>query len=172
MTIQARKDSQTVTAKWESVLVPLDGVRLVRTRNVVTRNGYTMEAFRGDWPETGYDLKHVMMVRWDTPIVSDWHCHHKQFDHITVLQGRVLVGLYDNRPASPSFEQSMVVRCDWADPQTVIIPPNVFHGFKVVRAPVIMLNAITHVYDYEDPDHWRVSGDEKSNIPLDLTAME
>jgi dTDP-4-dehydrorhamnose 3,5-epimerase len=172
MTIQARKDPQTMTAAWEPVSVPLDGVKIIRTRNIVTRNGYTMEAFRADWSETGYDVRHVMVNRWELPIISDWHCHRKQSDHITVLQGRLLIGLYDNRPESPSFEQSMIVRSDWADPQTVVIPPQVFHSFKVLVAPVIMLNSITHEYDYGDPDHWRLTGAEKKKIPIDLAALE
>jgi len=172
LTIQARRDPQSVTRNWEQVNVPLEGVRLVRSRHVVTRNGYTTEVFRSDWHETGYAAKHVMTNRWDTPITTDWHCHHMQSDHITVIQGRILIGLYDDRDKSPSQGKSMVIRCDWADPQTVLIPPGVYHSFKVLVAPALMLNTITHVYDYENPDHWRLSGEAKAQIPLDLSKME
>ena len=61
MTIQARRDPQSVTSTWEPVNIPIEGVRPIRSRHVVTRNGYTTEMFRSDWPEIGYDAKHVML---------------------------------------------------------------------------------------------------------------
>jgi dTDP-4-dehydrorhamnose 3,5-epimerase len=172
MTIQARKDPQSVTRNWQPVSIPIEGVRLIRSRHVVTRNGYTTENFRSDWDGINYDAKHVMTNRWDTPITTDWHCHHKQSDHIMVLLGRILIGLYDDREKSVSRGKSMVVRCDWADPQLVVVPPGVYHSFKVLVAPALMLNTITHVYEYEDPDHWRLAGGDKAQIPLDLSKME
>ncbi len=172
MTIRSAKDAQSVTSHWEPLSIPIEGVRLVRTRHVVTRNGLTTEIFRSDWPETGHDAKHVMMNRWDAPIVTDWHCHRQQTDHIMVAQGRLLIGLYDDREESASAGKSMVVRCDWVDPQLVVIPPGVYHSFKVLAAPALMLNAVTQVYDYDDPDHWRLTGAGKAQVPLDLSDME
>jgi dTDP-4-dehydrorhamnose 3,5-epimerase len=172
MPIEAFKDKATVDSHWEPIAIPLDGVRIVRTRNVTTRNGYTTELFRSDWPETSYDARHVMTNRWDTIITTDWHCHSRQTDHISVVLGRLLIGLYDNRPASPSYEKWMTVRSDWADPQTVVIPPNVFHAFKVLTAPAIMLNPVTEAYRYDDPDHWRLHGEHRKRIPLDLASLE
>lgn len=171
MTIQARKDPQSVTRDWQPVNIPIEGVRQVRSRHVVTRNGYTTEMFRSDWPEIGYDAKHVMLNRWDTPITTDWHCHRMQSDHITVIQGRILVGLFDDRDKSATRGKSMTIRCDWADPQTVVVPAGVFHSFKVLVAPALMLNTITHVYDYENPDHWRLAGEGTAQIPLDMSSM-
>lgn len=113
-----------------------------------------------------------MLNRWEKPLVSDWHCHHKQTDHISVLLGRILIGLYDDRADSPSSGKTMTICCDWADPQTVKIPSGVYHSFKVLVAPALMLNTITEVYEYDDPDHWRLTGEGKKQIPLDLTHLE
>jgi len=172
VTVSAIKDKPSVTSNWQPVSAPLAGVEIVRTRHVVTRNGLTTELFRSDWPETGYDARHVMINRWEKPLVTDWHCHRQQADHISVLTGRILIGLYDDRPESSSSGQSMVLRCDWADPQTVVIPAGIFHSFKVLVAPALMLNTITHTYKYDDPDHWRLTGEGKKQIPLDLSLLE
>lgn len=171
MALKGRQDAQTMTAGLELANIPINGVHVVRTRNVVTRNGYMTELFRSDWPQTGYDARHVIINRWDSPLATDWFSHQKQTDHVSVILGRVMVALYDNRPDSPTAEKTMTVRCDWADPQTVIVPPNVFHAFKVLIAPMIMLTTITHTYDYDDPDHWRLTGDSRKKIPLDLASL-
>ncbi len=172
MTVHRHKDPPSVTSFWEPISVPIDGVRFVRTRHVVTRNGFTTEIFRSDWPQIGYDARHVMMNRWDKPIVSDWHCHRVQTDHVMVICGRVLIGLYDDREDSPSRGKTMVARSDWVDPQLVVIPPGVFHAFKVLAAPALMLNTVTHTYDYGNPDHWRLTGTDKADIPLSLADLE
>jgi dTDP-4-dehydrorhamnose 3,5-epimerase len=150
--------------------VPIDGVGLVRTRHVVTRSGYTTEIYRNDWPQTGTDARHVMTNRWESPFTTEWHCHRKQTDNITVLLGRMLIGLYDDRDGSASRGKTMVVRCDWVDPLTVVIPPGIYHAFRVLVAPTLMLNTVTHAYDYADPDNWRVAGE--AQVPLDLSKLE
>ncbi len=169
--IEGRKDRQSVTASSEPVETPIEEVKIVRSRNVITRNGYMTECFRRDWRETGYDLGHVIINRWETLITTDWHCHHVQTDHVVVIEGRIVVALYDSRPTSPSFGNTMTVRCDRIDPQMVIVPPQVFHAFKVLTAPAGMINSITEPYRYEDPDDWRVTDTEGDLIPLDLAAL-
>jgi dTDP-4-dehydrorhamnose 3,5-epimerase len=170
--LDARKDAQSMTPGWEPVDVPITGVKIVPSRHVATRNGLTTECFRSDWPATGYDVGHAIINRWDRPIITDWHCHRTQIDHAAVIQGRVVIGLYDDRRTSPSFGKVMTVRCDWASPQMVTIPPGVFHAFKVIVAPALMLNCITIPYQYADPDDWRILRQEAHRIPLDLAAME
>jgi dTDP-4-dehydrorhamnose 3,5-epimerase len=170
--LNARQDGQSVTPDWQRTEIAIADVKIVPTRYVPTRNGLTSECFRSDWPATGYDVGHAIINRWDRPITTDWHCHRTQIDHAVVIAGRVIIALYDDRPKSPSFGKTMAIRCDWASPQMVVIPPSVFHAFKVVTAPALLLNSITVPYRYADPDDWRITREDASKIPLDLATLE
>jgi len=163
----AKKDQPSTTKEWERVGPAIDGVRLKRTRHIVTANGLTTEAFRSDWPETGAPVGHVIHVALDPGSVTAWHMHTRQTDAIFPVRGRLLLVLYDDRPGSPTPNQLMVLRLDASDPQLVRIPPLVWHGLKPLLGPAAFINIITHPYDYADPDEWRLPPDT-DRIPFDI----
>ena len=40
----------------------------------------------------------------------------------------------------------------------ISIPPGVYHGVRNIGStPAVVVNAVDVAYDYEDPDHYRVS---------------
>jgi len=164
----AVKDKQTRTKDWGRVHPVIDGLTIKPTRNIVTGNGITVEAFRSDWPETGYDIGHVIHVSLDAGAVTAWHCHETQRDGIFVLTGRVLLVAYDPREDSPTKGQTTAVRLDGSDPTLVSIPPLVWHGLKALHGKEAnFLNIITHPFKYEAPDEWRVPKDSPE-IPFDI----
>jgi dTDP-4-dehydrorhamnose 3,5-epimerase len=167
MLAAAKKDAQSTTAEWERIGSTIDGVALKRTRNLITGNSLTTELFRADWPETGYQIGHVIHVAMDAGRISAWHCHTLQTDHIFVVAGRMLLALYDSRPDSPTHGRVMSLRLDAQDPQMVRIPPQVFHGVKPLIGAAAFVNIITHPYNYTDPDEWRLPADT-DQIPFDI----
>lgn len=164
----AVKDRQTRTRDWKRVGPLIDGMTIKQTRNIVTGNGLTVEAFRSDWAETGRDIGHVIHVSLDAGAVTAWHCHEKQTDGIFVLSGRVLLVAYDSREDSETKGQTSAVRLDAADPTLVSIPPLVWHGLKALHGKEArFLNIISHPFAYEAPDEWRVAKDSPE-IPFDI----
>jgi dTDP-4-dehydrorhamnose 3,5-epimerase len=166
-----KKDVQTTTNAWERVGPTIAGVTLKRTRHIVTANSLTTEAFRSDWPETGAPVGHVIHVAMDSGRLSAWHMHRRQTDGLFVLAGRMLIVLYDGRENSPTHGTIMSLRLDGQDPLLVRIPPLVWHGVKPLLGPANFLNIISHPYNYEDPDEWRLPADT-DQIPFDILKSQ
>jgi dTDP-4-dehydrorhamnose 3,5-epimerase len=165
------KDTQNMTRDWERVGATIDGVALKRTRNIVTANSITTELFRSDWSETGHGFGHAIHVALNAGAITAWHWHEIQTDGVFVVSGRMLACLYDRREQSKTHGVSMILRLDACDPQLLLIPPGVVHGFKALISPVSFVNLISHPYVYEDPDEWRlpVSTDL---IPIDIVNAQ
>jgi dTDP-4-dehydrorhamnose 3,5-epimerase len=167
----AKKDSQNTTGNWDRVGPLIHGVTLKRTRHIVTGNGLTTENFRSDWPETGSAIGHVIHVALDAGRTSAWHSHRIQTDGVFVLSGRLLLAMFDGREDSPTGGKVTVLRLDGQDPMLVRIPPQVWHGLKPLQGPATFLNIISHPYNYEDPDEWRLPPDTEQ-IPFDIVKAQ
>lgn len=163
----AKRDKQSRTPNWERVLDMIDGVEIKYTRPIVTGNGTTYEAYRSDWAETGREIGHVIHVTLFEGKPSGWHCHETQTDSVFVVNGRIILGLYDDNDKSPTKGKLMVVRLDAIDPTLIVIPPLVWHGMKPLGGPASFLNIITHPFNYERPDELRLPVDTPQ-IPFDL----
>lgn len=164
----AVKDKATRTSDWQRIVTPIEGLTIKQTRNIVTGNGITVEAFRSDWAETGRDIGHVIHVSLDAGAVTAWHCHEKQIDGIFVLTGRMLLVAYDPREDSKTKGKVTALRLDASDPTLVCIPPLVWHGLKALHGKEAnFLNIISHPFAYEGPDEWRVPKDSPE-IPFDI----
>lgn len=161
------KDRQSMTKDWNRVGPMIDGVKLIRTRHIVTGNSITTELFRSDWAETGQPFGHLIHVALNEGGISAWHWHEIQTDGIFVVSGRVLVALYDRREASKTHKMSMLLRFDACDPVALVIPPGVVHGVKALMSPAAFVNFISHPYDYENPDEWRLP-QSSDQIPIDI----
>lgn len=161
------KDRQSMTKDWERVGPVIEGVKLKRTRHIVTANSLTTELFRSDWAETGRPFGHALYVALNPGGISAWHWHEIQTDAIFVVSGRLLVALYDRRQSSTTCGMPMVLRLDASDPVALVIPPGVVHGVKALISPTAFMNVISHPYDYENPDEWRLPP-SSDQIPIDI----
>ncbi len=168
---QGKQDAPSITADWQPVSIAIEGVRLKRTRHIVTANSITTELYRSDWAETATAAGHAILVALDAGRVSAWHAHEIQTDGIFVVAGRLLLALFDDRPSSLSRGKTMILRLDASDPQLVVVPPQIWHGVKPLHGPASFVNIITHPYRYDDPDAWRLPRDS-DKIPFDIMAAE
>lgn len=57
------------------------------------------------------------------------HVHARHIDYLTVTRGDLLIGLHDMRPWSATHGQSTFVTLRAEEPEAIIIPPGVAHGF-------------------------------------------
>jgi dTDP-4-dehydrorhamnose 3,5-epimerase len=66
------------------------------------------------------------------------------------------LGLFDERPDSPTRGETMSIVMGLVCPVVVHIPPGVWHGFTAVGGEMAtMLNVPTLRYDHEAPDELR-----------------
>jgi len=160
----ARKDGQTADASGPLRQPAIAGVALHRSRNIVTGNGVTTEAFRPEWGLDPHGVDHIIHVQLRAHAVSAWHMHEQQVDRIFVTDGTIRVVLFDDREDSPSRGLVDVFNLGRMDPAIVSIPSGVWHGLQNLEASTSsFLNYFNRRYRYEDPDEWR--------LPADTTAI-
>lgn len=93
-------------------------------------------------------------------VVRGWHWHERQTDVIVVVQGRVLLSLYDGRKVSPS-RGAIWHRTTEGMSFALFVPPGVYHGYKTVGpGPAVILNIPSEMYDAGQPDEHRVAHDD------------
>jgi dTDP-4-dehydrorhamnose 3,5-epimerase len=81
-------------------------------------------------------------------VVKGWHRHREMTLHYTCLVGRIKLVLYDEREGSPTRGGLMEVFLGPENHSLVIIPPEVWNGFKGMSDPyALVANCTTHPHD-------------------------
>jgi dTDP-4-dehydrorhamnose 3,5-epimerase len=99
---------------------------------------------------------------------SAWHCHKRQRDVIVPVSGQMRVGLYDDRPDSPSFRTFRLLNVSASRPVAVRVPPLVWHAIKnPTSEPAAYIVVNDEPYRYDEPDDWTLRADSEA-IPYSL----
>jgi dTDP-4-dehydrorhamnose 3,5-epimerase len=81
-------------------------------------------------------------------IVKAWHLHHKMTLNYACIYGRIKLVMYDARPDSSTNGVIQEVFLGQDNHSLVIIPPNVWNGFKGMSTDyAIVANCATHPHD-------------------------
>lgn len=135
----------------------IDGVLL---RPLVWHNdqrGSLAELVRADDPELMVvPFGQVYVTTLYPGVVKAWHLHREQWDRMVCLRGRVLLGLVDGRPGSPTEGAQMRVVLGDRNFAVARIPAGVWHGLKNIGPEEAMVvNVVSHPYRAEAPDEVR-----------------
>ncbi|MBN1881376.1 MAG: dTDP-4-dehydrorhamnose 3,5-epimerase family protein [Deltaproteobacteria bacterium] len=142
------------------------GVVVKRLKTIPDERGRLMEIMRCD-DEFFQKFGQVYMTTAFPGVVKGWHYHKEQTDHMAVVRGMMKIVLYDSRDGSPTKGNVMELFMGEHNPQLVVIPPGVFHGFKCIsEVEAIVINTPTEPYDRKNPDEYRVHPHE-NDIPYD-----
>ncbi len=148
----------------------LEGVRTFEVKNIVTANGFTTEVFRPDWGVAQLPIQHVIHVNLHPGVISAWHQHRMQTDHVFVVNGTLRVVLYDGRDDSPTRGGVNVFNVSNVRPTLLVIPPGIWHGVKNIgEGMTSFVNYFDRPYVYDDPDEWRLPRDTPE-IPYSFDA--
>jgi dTDP-4-dehydrorhamnose 3,5-epimerase len=133
--------------------------------------GHLVELYRDDWDVFDPDPEMAYYSLTYPGIVRAWHRHtHGQVDYFTCPQGRIKVGVYDDREDSPTRGELDNFVIGEHHQQVIRIPGDCWHGFKAIGTePALLVNFPTELYDYDDPDEERLPHDT-DEIPLDWHA--
>lgn len=133
--------------------------------------GHLVEIFREDWEL--FDSSPAMSYYSLTypGVIRAWHRHTcGQVDHFVCPNGRIKIGVYDDRSGSPTYEELNTFIIGEHNARIVRIPGACWHGFKAIGDdPALLVNFPTNLYDYENPDEERLPYDTE-RIPFDWTA--
>jgi dTDP-4-dehydrorhamnose 3,5-epimerase len=153
------RDIQTVGRDGKHAILPrIAGVEILELGNVLTRSGSMTELFRKDWVKIGIVPQQVNWNQLNPHGVTDWHRHTRQSDHLAAVGGNIKLAMWDGREGSTTYGASEIVRMGALRPVLVIVPAGVWHGLRnECGEPAGYLNIIDQLYDYENPDNWRLA---------------
>lgn len=101
-------------------------------------------------------IKQVYCTTANPGVVKAWHLHHKQTDCMCCVKGNLKLVLHDTRKDSPTKGMTTICYIGEDNPLMVIIPPNVYHGFKgISEEPSIIINTTNQCYNPKNPDEYR-----------------
>jgi dTDP-4-dehydrorhamnose 3,5-epimerase len=133
----------------------IDGLAITPLAVRADARGYLMEILRDDDPLFERFGQCYVTVCY-AGIVKAWHCHEHQSDNVCCVAGTMHLGLFDDRPDSPTRGETQTIILGLVHPVLVRIPPGVWHGFTPADGqPATMLNVPTLHYNYEAPDELR-----------------
>jgi len=137
----------------------IEGVKIKKLNVFPDERGRLMEMLRSD-DELFLKFGQVYMTTAYPGVVKGWHYHKKQTDNFVVVKGMMKVVLYDGREKSPTYKEINEFFMGEHNPILLQIPTYVYHGFKCISDTEAMcINMPTEVYNYNQPDEYRVDPD-------------
>ncbi|MBI5311060.1 MAG: dTDP-4-dehydrorhamnose 3,5-epimerase family protein [Actinobacteria bacterium] len=109
--------------------------------------GRVFEGWRSEW--TPFAVKQLTEGRAAAGVIKGLHLHYLQWDWWRVVSGRMLVGLYDARPESPTFGATAAFEMNAESPSGLGIPPGVAHGYYALE-DLEMIYLLSEVYNPDD----------------------
>jgi dTDP-4-dehydrorhamnose 3,5-epimerase len=144
----------------------IDGVVVKPLRVIPDERGFLMEMLRSD-DEVFEKFGQAYITACYPGVVKGWHYHKKQTDHFVCVKGMAKVVLFDGREDSPTYRQVQEFFIGERNPVLLKIPRMVMHGFKAVGTEMAMIiNFPTELYNYKEPDEYRIPWDS-NDIPYD-----
>lgn len=132
------------------VEVVIADVLLIPLRVNGDERGVLVELYGSHWPGAP-TLHQFNWVRCAAGTLRGVHVHSTHIDWLTVIDGEILVGLYDCRPDSPTFGLGQFVTLKAREPRALMIPEGVAHGFCSQQAG-------TFVYGLSN--RWSMAGEK------------
>ena len=140
----------------------IQGVQVKALRRISNGRGYLTEMLRRDWPEFETFAQSYVTACYPG-VVKGWHYHKVQWDHFVCIHGTARIVLYDPREDSPTKDAVNEFIVDSSSPLLIKIPPLVYHGFTPEgEGTTLIVNFPTELYNYDQPDEYRVPSDDPS----------
>jgi dTDP-4-dehydrorhamnose 3,5-epimerase len=151
------KDKATVSAEGEALSSRIDGVVIHRRPLLEDDRGELVEIYNPAWGIHPAPLVYAYLIGIRPGRAKGWVLHAKQDDRLFILQGTVRIGLFDNRPNSPTYRMLNVFVMGDRNRGLITIPQGVFHAIKNIgTGDAFFLNLPTRAYDHADPDKYRL----------------
>ncbi|MCX6639099.1 MAG: dTDP-4-dehydrorhamnose 3,5-epimerase family protein [bacterium] len=135
-------------------------------RLIPDERGRLMEILRAD-DEIFMKFGQIYMTTNYPGVVKAWHYHKSQTDHVVCVKGMIKLVLFDGREGSPSKGCLNEFFLGDHNHKLVRIPAGVWHGWKgISETESLVINLPTEMYDYKQPDEFRLPFDT-DEIPYD-----
>jgi dTDP-4-dehydrorhamnose 3,5-epimerase len=144
---------------------PVDGLQFRPVRPVPHEDGTVTEVAREVWPEVDLPIVQVHITTTFPGRVRAWGLHEASTDRLFVVRGLVSIVVYDGREDSTTYRQVNEFRVSERNPGLLVIPPNLYHGWKNIGVDeAFIINMPSSQYDHDEPD--------ALDLPYDSAAAE
>jgi dTDP-4-dehydrorhamnose 3,5-epimerase len=125
----------------------IEGVRVLPLRRIPDERGTILHLLRRTDPHFT-EFGEIYFSTVYPGVVKGWHRHREMTLHYACIFGRVKLVLYDDREVSATRGNLLEVYLGPDNYSLVIIPPEVWNGFKGMSEPLaIIANCCTHPHD-------------------------
>ena len=142
----------------------IEGIIIKNLKPILDERGYLQECFRSDWSMFERFGQAYVTIAFPN-VVKAWHMHKIQMDNMVCVYGNGKLVLHDNRKESSTYKKFNEIFFGEKNPILISIPPFIWHGFKAIgQKKIIVLNCPTELYNYDNPDEYR--------LPYDTTEID
>ncbi len=147
----------------------IQGVEVVPLRRIPDERGTIFHMLRATDPHF-QKFGEIYFSTVYKGVVKGWHRHRGMTLNYACVEGRIKLVLYDDRPGSPTLGEIQEVFLGPDAYALVIIPPEVWNGFKGMSDPhAIVANCCTEPHD---PARSTRLDPFKNTIPYDWNVRE
>lgn len=109
----------------------IDSVVVTQLRKIPDERGCIMHMLRSDAPHF-QQFGEIYFSKAYPGVIKGWHEHTKQVQNYAVIQGMIKLVLYDNRPASATYQSLQELYIGDENYALVTIPVGVVNGYKCI----------------------------------------
>jgi len=147
----------------------IDGVKVVALKRIPDERGTIFHMLKRTDPHfTKFGEVYFSTVY--PGVVKGWHRHKNMTLHYACIHGRVKLVIYDEREGSKTKGELMELFLGPDDYSLVVIPPDLWNGFKGMGDEPAIIADVTDI-PHEEADSTRVDP-HKSHIPYDWSVKE
>ena len=140
----------------------IQGVEVKKLVRHPDDRGFFMEILRDD-DELLKRFGQASLSKSYPGVIKAFHYHKRQDDIWFFPVGNAQVVLHDMREDSPTKGETNVFYLGEDNPQIVVIPVGVAHGYRVLgNTPAVIVYFTTESYDPKNPDEYRLAWDDPS----------
>lgn len=137
----------------------IEGVQLKTLKKHCDDRGYFMEVIRND-DDIFSQFGQMSFSKTYPGVIKAFHYHKKQDNLWFFPVGNAQVVLYDTREDSSTYREVNTFYIGEDNPQVILIPIGVAHGYKVLgNTPAIIIYQTTESYNSDEPDEYRIPWD-------------
>ena len=149
----------------------INGVTVKKLLRHPDDRGFFMEILRDD-DELLQRFGQTSLSKSYPGVIKAFHYHKRQDDIWFFPVGNAQVVLYDLRTDSATYGETNVFYLGEDNPQIVVIPAGVAHGYRVLgQESAVIVYFTTESYDPKNPDEYRIAWDDPA-IGFDWTTQK
>ena len=150
----------------------IEGVMTKQLRVIPDERGRLMEMLRSDDPFFRKFGQAYISTTYPG-VVKAWHYHKLQDDYFCCVAGMIKLVIFDNRPDSPTYREINELCIGEHNPLLVVVPKLCYHGWKNIgERESLVVNLPTEVYNYAQPDEYRLDPHQNDVFPYDWTRKD